>query len=159
MPRPAPVNSVTPPAPATDKSKGDAPRVTPPEVAPVPPTIRRPVPSKAEQAATRKVLKEVFAEQLADRSISARQKLTEALTGQAGKSAERPVEQFVLLGAAMDAGAEAANLPLAFEAGDLMAEGSTSIFFRSKLKWRRGLGLGRARRNWRQRTCGRGFQL
>jgi hypothetical protein len=84
-------------------------------------TARRAVPAKPEQAAVRKVMKEIYAEQIADRSVPARRKLTETLIGQADKSASTPVDQFVLLAAAIDAGVDAADLPLAFAAADRMA--------------------------------------
>jgi len=67
-------------------------------------------------------MKEVYAEQIVDRSAAARQKLAEALLFQADKSASTPVDQFVLLAAAIDAGVDAGNLPLAFKAADRMAE-------------------------------------
>ncbi|MDB5329260.1 MAG: hypothetical protein JWP03_411 [Phycisphaerales bacterium] len=123
--KPSPSEPVTPPAsnpPKVDPPKTDTPSepVSAPSSAPA---ARREVPGKAEQAAVRKVLKEVFAEQLADRSIAGRRKLTEALLAQAEKSGARPADQFVLLAAAVDAGTEAANLPLAFTAGDRMADG------------------------------------
>jgi hypothetical protein len=117
------------PRPANEKS---APKEAAPDGTPARPSddanptapataTRRPIPTKAEQSTVRAVLKEAYAEQLVDRSIPARRKLTKTLLGQADKSANNPVDRFVLLAAAVDAGIEAANLPLAFQAGDQMA--------------------------------------
>lgn len=114
-PRPKPVAPVKDPAPAVEPV---APVKEPVVVAPV---VRRAVPGKAEQAAVRKVLKEVFADQLVDRSAGGRKKLTESLLAQAAKSTSEPVDEFVLLAAAVDAGTEAANLSLAFAAADRIA--------------------------------------
>lgn len=84
---------------------------------------RKPVPEKAKQAEVRKLLKEVFAEQLGDRSVAGRRKLTQSLLAQAAKSSESsPVEQFVLLVAAVDSAVEAVNLPMAFTAVDQLAQ-------------------------------------
>jgi len=83
---------------------------------------RHAVPAKSEQASVRKVMKEVFAEQLVDRSIPGRRKLAEKLLTQAEKATNAPVDQFVLLAAAVDAGTEAVNLTLAFKAGDQMGK-------------------------------------
>lgn len=80
------------------------------------------VPAKAAQAAVRQVMKEVFAEQLADRSIAARRKLAAALLAQADKSREVPTDQFVLLAAAIDASIDGVNLPAALQAADRMAD-------------------------------------
>jgi hypothetical protein len=80
------------------------------------------VPGKAEQAAVRKMMKEVFADQLADRSIAARRKLTAALMVQVEKSADAPTDQFVLLAAAVDAAEEGVDLAAACAAADRMAE-------------------------------------
>jgi hypothetical protein len=82
------------------------------------PASRLPVPDRAAQAAVRKTLREVFADQLADGSVAARRKLAQALLGQAAKSADAPVDRFVLLAAAVDAGVEGQSLPLAFKAAD-----------------------------------------
>jgi hypothetical protein len=120
-----PVSPAQPPA-TPDPVKPVAPPATPAKdpatpAAPEPVAVRRAVPGKSDQAAARKVLKEVFADQLADRTMPGRRKLTEALLAQADKSAGRPVDQFVLLAAAIDSGLEGASLPLAFSAGDKMA--------------------------------------
>lgn len=120
---PKPIVVVKPPAPA-DPPKPAEPATTPLKdpIPAQPAAARRPVPAKADQAAVRKVLKEVFAAQLVDRSMAGRLKLTQALLVQADQSADAPVDKFVLLAAAIDAGAEAANLTLAFDAADRMAK-------------------------------------
>jgi hypothetical protein len=89
-----------------------------------PPTIpaRRPVPSPSAQTAIQKDMKEVFADQLADHSIPARRKLTSALLAQADKSSDAPVEQFVLLTAAIDSAVDAVSLQQAFRAADKVSE-------------------------------------
>jgi hypothetical protein len=120
----------------TPPKASDTPRPTPPltpaKPTPTPsdptpsakaPAPLRAVPAKAGQAAVRKVMKEVYAEQLVDRSVPARRKLAEALLLQADKSANAPVDQFVLLAAAIDAAVDAGDLPTAFKAADQMAEG------------------------------------
>jgi hypothetical protein len=66
-------------------------------------------------------MKEVFADQIADRSFPARQKLTTALLAQAEKSDGIPVDQFVLLAAAIDSSIECADLPQAITAADKLA--------------------------------------
>ena len=110
---PDPTKPADPPATATkDPVTPDAPALA---------AARRAVPGKSEQALARKILKEVFSDQLADRTMPGRRKLTEALLVQADKSAGRPVDHFVLLAATIDSGVEAASLPLAFAAGDRMA--------------------------------------
>jgi hypothetical protein len=114
---PPPVDPNTKIAPPTAQPKAVAPQI--PVSAPAP--ARLPIPTPAAQSAVRKVMTEVFADQLIDRSISARRKLTAALLAQVDKSAGAPVEQFVLLAAAVDSAVDAANLPSAFRAADRMA--------------------------------------
>jgi hypothetical protein len=109
---PAKATTTKPPTPKSTPAIPDAPR----------PPQRVPVPSKPAQAAVRQVMKEVFAEQLADRSIPARRKLTAALMAQADKSSQVPTDRFVLLAAAIDAAIDAVNLPAALRAADRMAE-------------------------------------
>jgi hypothetical protein len=114
-PKPEDPTKVTPP---TVPSKETAP-ISPP---PVTPSARLAVPTATAQAAVRKVMKEVFAEQLADRSIPARRKLTTALLTQADKSNDALVDQFVLLAAAIDSAVDAVDLPAAIRAADKMSE-------------------------------------
>lgn len=79
------------------------------------------VPGKTEQAAVRRVMKDVFAAQLADRSVEGRRKLVAALLEQAEKSGGAPVDQFVLLAAAVDAAVDGVDLRSAVYAADRMA--------------------------------------
>jgi hypothetical protein len=89
---------------------------------PVVPAVvaRRAVPGKPEQVAVRKVMKEIYAGQIADHSATARRKFAQTLLAQADKSATTPTDQFVLLAGAIDAAVESADLPLAFGAVDRM---------------------------------------
>jgi hypothetical protein len=125
---PAPAKPPTPPpADPPSKTAPDNTAQTPKETTTVSPVItpappaRLAVPSSTAQAAVRKVMKEVFAAQLADRSIPARRKLTTALLEQVDKSADAPVDQFVLLAAAIDSAIDSANLPAACRAADKMS--------------------------------------
>src|SRR4051812_27220874 len=75
-----------------NKAASDQPtdsRPVTPETAPT--TARHAVPKAAEQSAVRKLLKEVFSAQLADRSVAGRQKLAESLLAQSSKSTDEPV--------------------------------------------------------------------
>jgi hypothetical protein len=121
----APATVIPPTAPVPDPVKTPTPNSPTPKptspVAPQPPA-RLPVPAKPAQAAVCQVMKEVFAEQLADRSVPARRKLAAALLAQADKSSQVPTDQFVLLAAVIDAAVDAVNLPAAFQAADRMAE-------------------------------------
>jgi hypothetical protein len=83
---------------------------------------RRPVPDGALQAGSRKLLKDVFAKQLADRSSEGRRKLARVLIDEATKAVDSPVDQFVLLSGAFEAGKECGALPLCFSAVNRMAE-------------------------------------
>jgi len=67
-------------------------------------------------------MKELFAAQLADRTIPARRKLTAALLAQVEKSKDAPTDQFVLLAAVIDSAIESADLSAAFRAADKMSE-------------------------------------
>ena len=120
-----PANSAETPKPGTPVDP--APSVAPPP-APSPElsaavVARKAIPEKAKQAEVRKLMKEVYAGDLADRSVSGRKKLTQSLIAQANKSSDSsPVEQFVLLVAAVDSAVDSANLPLAFTAIDQLAQ-------------------------------------
>jgi len=116
-PKPTPADpapNVVPPNPPANDTLPATPAVIP--------AARLAIPASAAQASVRKVMKEVFADQLADRSIPARRKLTTALLAQVEKSKDAPVEQFVLLAAAVDSAIDAVNLPAAFRAADKMSE-------------------------------------
>jgi len=129
-PKPAPAPA-TAPAPASDPKAIPAPvkdSATTPTPTPAPeikqyivPPKRLPVPPSHQQTAVRKVMKEVFAAQLTDRTIAGRKKLISALVAQADKSADVPTERFVLLAAAYDASIEAVDLPLAMHFADDLA--------------------------------------
>jgi hypothetical protein len=97
MPPNPPAHSTPPAAEART-----APR---PEVAP-----RHAVPAKEDQARSRKLFKELFARDLADRSAAARRALALKLLAEAVKMTDAPTDQFVLLMAASDAAKEAADL-------------------------------------------------
>jgi hypothetical protein len=118
---PAPKPSPTPENPPATKVEPTrtTPAETPGDTAA---SGRRAVPAKAEQDRSRKLLKDVFAAQLADRSPAARRKLAQALMAEASKTSDNPVDQFVLLAAAVKAGREAGSIALSFEAADEMAK-------------------------------------
>jgi hypothetical protein len=114
------------PAQRTPNLPPQAPTPAPKAPAPAVATGAQPaklaVPSPAAQAAVRKLMKEVFAAQLADRTVPARRKLTAALFAQVEKSGDAPTDRFVLLAAAIDSAVGSADLPAAFKAADEMAE-------------------------------------
>jgi hypothetical protein len=125
-PRPTTAKSyVLPPASSRAKSKApptSKPADSVPPSPPAPKSVRRAIPTKSELAAVRATMRDVFAEQLTDVSIPGRRKLATALLAQADKSAELPVDQFVLLSAAIDAAVDAADLDFALQAADRMAK-------------------------------------
>ncbi len=82
---------------------------------------RRPIPSKADQAKSRKLFKEVFANDLADRSVAARRSLATKLVKTAADTADVPSDYFVLLIGAMEAGKESADLSVCITAADTLA--------------------------------------
>ncbi len=83
---------------------------------------RKPVPSKHDQAKSRALMKDVYVKELADRTPSGRKALGEKLIDQAAKSGDSPSDQFVLLFGAVQAGEEAAELPVCFRAADQLGE-------------------------------------
>lgn len=111
VPTPAPPTAA-PPTAALPK---------PAAVAPVAPLVRRAVPAGAEQAKSRKLFKDVFAAELADRSPAARRALATKLLGKAGEMGDAPSDQFVLLVGAAQAGREGSDLPLSLRAADQLA--------------------------------------
>ena len=125
---PKPTRPPTPPPAKPDKpatpvpppwTVDPGPKVAVPIAPPIaPPVARRPVPAEPQQAAVRKVMKEVFARQLTDRTPAGRKALFAALMIQADKSAGLPIEQFVLLAAAHDAATEAGDLTLVARTAD-----------------------------------------
>jgi len=124
-PRP-PATIIQPPSPPADVPSKNS-TSTPPSPKPtvtIPaapkPHERFPVPPKSAQAAVRTLMKEVYAEQLADHSIPARRKLSIALRQQADKSPKASADQFVLLAGAIDAAVDAVDLTAALRAADRM---------------------------------------
>jgi hypothetical protein len=102
---------VTPPSPPSE---------SPAAAAPV--AARRPVPPKAELATARNLMREVFAKELADRSVPARRALAARLLDEAARSADRPVDRYVLLGGAYQAAREGADVELCLKAADAVAD-------------------------------------
>jgi hypothetical protein len=84
--------------------------------------VRLPIPGKADQAHSRALLKELYAKQMADRSLAGRKKLARTLLDEAPKLADSPTDRFVLLIGAMEAARDAENLELCFQAADRIAE-------------------------------------
>ncbi len=82
---------------------------------------RRPPPPKSDQAQSRKLLKEAFAEKLKDHTPQGRQKLVKALIEEAGKDGQNASDQFVLLTGAIVGAEEAGDLRACFTAADAMA--------------------------------------
>jgi hypothetical protein len=82
---------------------------------------RRAVPDKADQARSRKLFREVFAKELADRSPIARRALAGRLLDEASKVATIPSDQFVLLFGATEAGRKGSDLNLCLRAADTLA--------------------------------------
>ncbi len=116
-PIPTPPTPVQPPSPAVVNSPAtNPPAITPPVAIP-----RRPIPEKAALTRSREVLKDAFAQQLADHSIAARRPLAETLLAEASKAAENPPDQFALFGGAYNAAKEAASLRLVCRVSDEMA--------------------------------------
>lgn len=83
---------------------------------------RLPVPSSADQARSRKLLREVFAKELADHTAQGRTRLAERLLTEAKKAIDNSTDQFVLAAGAIQAASEAGDLPLCFRAADAMAQ-------------------------------------
>ena len=82
------------------------------------------MPTSANQARSRKLLKEAFADELKDRSPTARRTLATKLLAEADKAADNPCDRFVLLVGACDAATEGSDLRLAGRA----AEAAASLF-------------------------------
>jgi hypothetical protein len=115
-----PAPPVVPPATAPVAEKPRLPQI--PTPAPKPPEIvRRAIPPKADLDRSRTLLKEAFAQQLADRTIPARHKLAETLLSEAAKAGENPSDQFALFGGAINAAKESASLRMVEAVADEMA--------------------------------------
>ena len=120
-PSPAPES---PPNP-TNPSPQNPPVATPPAVgqpsaAPAPPA-RREIPGRVEQARSRALLKQAFADQLKDRTLAGRKKLAQALLDEVPKTADNPSDEYVLLGGAIEASKESGHLKMCFQAADILA--------------------------------------
>jgi hypothetical protein len=118
--------SATKPAKAPEPGKADTPVKTPTTLATTPsptlaPPARRAIPAPVDQAKSRKLFKEVFATELADRSPAARRALATKLLEQAAGVGDAPADQFVLLVGATEAGKEASDLGLCCRAADALA--------------------------------------
>jgi hypothetical protein len=74
-----------------------------------------------EQARSRKLMREVFANELGDHSVQGRAALAGRLLAEAKKTADNPVDRFVLLGGSIQAATESGSLELCFSAADAMA--------------------------------------
>ena len=120
QPTTAPTNPVVPPNPSTPTSQVPLLPTT------VPPTsleiVRRAVPKKQDLEHSRSLLKDAFAEQLADHSLVGRHKLAETLLIEAAKAGGNPPDQFAMFGGALNSAKESANLRLVVTAADEMAK-------------------------------------
>ena len=114
LPTTAPATTL--PATAPWKDQPGSPPAPPPFIGTI--SARRSMPAKAEQARARRLFKEVFAAELADHSTTARRALAAKLLEQVGKSADAPVDQFVLAMGAADAAREGGDLSMSFRAID-----------------------------------------
>jgi hypothetical protein len=125
-----PAQRSAPPAKSPTTSPATSPPtapVTPPPAVPVTPsTPLRPegpleVPPAADQARSRKLLREVFAADMTDASAAGRRTLVPKLLKAASDSNGVPADQFVLLAAAFEAGTEAGDMVLCGQVADSMA--------------------------------------
>jgi hypothetical protein len=95
---------------------------------------RLPVPGKTSTAQSRKLFKEVFSEQLKDRSVPARRKLAQALLNYAEKAKDAPADEFVLFTGAIEAAEEGASLRLSFSAAEKLAKAFDVDEFATKVE-------------------------
>jgi hypothetical protein len=108
--------------------KPDAANATPPTTVnpPAPdaaaPPARRAIPAPADQAKSRKSLKEVFAADLVKRAPAARRELARKLLAQGKTTSDAPADQFVLLVSAVEAGKLGSDLPFCCRAADVLAQ-------------------------------------
>jgi hypothetical protein len=119
----APTSTETKPPTTTSTSNDTVPKAPEP-AAPqpsAPAKQRRAVPGKAEQARQRKMLREVFAKELADHSPEARRLLAVRFLAEAEKASDEPVDEYVLLGGAYQAAKEANDLGLCMRVADTLA--------------------------------------
>lgn len=120
----APATRPAPERPAPDApnppAHQPAPTPPPPAAVPEPAPALKTIPSAADRARSRKLLKEAFAEKLKDTSPRARRELAATLLEQVGPSSGNPADQYVLATAAIDAAEQGQSLDLAFRAIDLL---------------------------------------
>lgn len=83
---------------------------------------RRPIPPAPEMSKSRGLMKDLFAKQLADRTLPGRKKLAGELLAEADKLKDNAVDQYVLLGGAVEAALEAEDLDLCTSAARAMAD-------------------------------------
>jgi hypothetical protein len=123
-PSPVPAPSTRPVDVATKPSKAEGQPAEQPAAEPKKPAapVRRAVPAKAEQAKSRKLFKEVYAKELADRSLAGRRALAAKLLFDASTVGDAPTDRFVLLVGAAEAGEEGADLVVCVKAADALAE-------------------------------------
>jgi hypothetical protein len=119
---PAPTNRPTPPLAGVPKVVGPDEKPVTPAIAPAAPAPRQRVPGVADQAKSRKLMEAAFSKELVDGSPSARRALARKLLDEAVKMPDAPADQFVVLGGAIQSAIEAADLPLALEAANQMAD-------------------------------------
>jgi hypothetical protein len=110
-----PVNPVVP-APA-------APVITPPAVPPAAAATqqRAKIPAKSDQDRSRKLMREIYAAPLAEKSPAGRRKLAQQLLKESEKVRDNPVDRYVLLAGAIEAGKEGASIADCTTAADAMA--------------------------------------
>src|SRR5262249_15135681 len=113
-----PTTAATQPAASTQTATSLNPTTSP---ATAPALARRPVPDRSAQVRSRKLFKDVFAKELADRSASGRRALATKLLAEAEKSSDIAPDHFVLLIGATDAAREGNDLPLCLRASDQLA--------------------------------------
>ena len=87
---------------------------------PQPPTLQD-IPGKTELAHSRQLLKVAFAEQLKDRTPSARRALADTLIQESDKTSYSPADRAALLTAAIEAAKEGSSLPQCLEAADKLS--------------------------------------
>jgi hypothetical protein len=102
--QPAPIRPVLPQPPAT------------------PAVLRSAIPDSASQAASRKLMREVYAEQLTDRTANARATLSAKLLQDSATARSNPADCFVLLTGALEAAKESGRLPLCLSCAQKLAE-------------------------------------
>jgi hypothetical protein len=85
--------------------------------------VRRSVPAATDLAKSRKLMSEAFAAELRDSAPAARRALASKLLDEAAKMGDAPADRFVVLSGAIEAAVEGADLALAFQAADRMADG------------------------------------